>query len=108
MTRRLILTERMHLHLTRLLEVKVDEGDHSLLKAADDKRLLTIVKSAAKGPLKMIIHCPECGTQHVDSGIWAEDEHWAHTCKRCGHTWKAAKVATVGVASLDNTKGTPE
>ena len=105
MTRRLILHDRMHLHLVRLLEVKVDEGDHSLLKAHDDRDLLKIVKAAVEGPLRMIIHCPECGTQHVDAGVWAEKEHWTHQCQRCGHEWKAAKVATVGVASLD-TKGT--
>jgi hypothetical protein len=52
-------------------------------------------------PIPMILHCPECKTQHVDEGIWATTRlHKSHLCAACNHTWRVADVPTVGVATL--------
>lgn len=66
-------------------------------------------------PIPMVLHCPECGLQHIDAPEWAfgsdkvfaADEkpwtnppHRSHLCAGCGHIWRPADVATVGVHSI--------
>ena len=69
-------------------------------------------------PIPMILHCPACGTQHIDkpegqaypgmtaeesraqndsSGLWSNPPHRSHLCHSCGHIWRPADVATTGV-----------
>lgn len=53
-------------------------------------------------PIPMILHCPTCGTQHVDapSGDWTNPPHRSHLCDWCGTVWRPADVPTEGVASI--------
>lgn len=83
-------------------------------------------------PIDMILHCPECGLQHVDKAntdevlmaasergfdhgsadwqnfvdreTWDNPPHRSHLCARCGHVWRPADVPTNGVAAI-KTKG---
>jgi hypothetical protein len=48
----------------------------------------------------MLLICPACYLPHVDYGEWAERLHRTHKCEGCGHTWRPANVATVGVQEL--------
>ncbi len=70
-------------------------------------------------PVKMVLYCPKCGTQHIDapepfdhaddyiseSGTlrerWDNPPHRSHLCAKCGCTWRPADVATVGVESIE-------
>lgn len=59
-------------------------------------------------PVPMVLHCPACGTQHVDAPEperqWTNPPHRSHLCHSCGHVWRPADVATVGVDAIA-TKG---
>src|SRR4026207_2104657 len=50
----------------------------------------------------MILHCPECGVQHIDAPDertpdWDNPPHRSHLCHACGWIWRPADVATDGV-----------
>lgn len=48
-----------------------------------------------------VLHCPKCGVQHIDRGVWATTRvHRTHLCAGCGHLWKPFNHATVGVESI--------
>lgn len=67
-------------------------------------------------PIDMVLHCPNCGEQHIDApeqrfhdkgdGIktWGNPPHRSHLCHGCGHIWRPADVPTNGVAEI-KTKG---
>lgn len=69
-------------------------------------------------PIPMVLHCPECHTQHIDapepgrlSGCavrhrapWDNPPHRSHLCHNCGLTWRPADVPTTGVQAI-TTKG---
>ena len=72
-------------------------------------------------PIPMLLHCPRCGTQHVDapepgrlisSGPdagrarpgWTNPPHRSHLCHHCGCIWRPADVPTTGVKAI-TTKG---
>lgn len=55
-------------------------------------------------PLPMLLWCPECSTSHVDGGEFATKAHHTHACQNCGHVWRPAIVATVGVQFLPGFK----
>lgn len=55
-------------------------------------------------PLPMLLWCPECNTRHVDKGEFANKLHHTHACQHCGHCWRPAIVATVGVQFLPGFK----
>lgn len=48
----------------------------------------------------MILFCPACRKQHVDTGEWATRAHSSHACIYCNHTWRPADVPTVGVDEI--------
>lgn len=50
--------------------------------------------------IPMILHCPLCNCRHIDQGLFATKEHHTHACQKCGHVWRPAIVATVGVSHL--------
>ena len=62
------------------------------------------ILGAAKAPLEMVLHCPECRAQHVDApdeaSGWTNPPHRTHRCKNCGWNWRPADVFTTGVASV--------
>lgn len=61
-------------------------------------------------PVPMLLYCPMCHTRHIDEGEFATKVHHTHACQgfvmhegkriRCGHVWRPAIVATVGVEAL--------
>lgn len=66
-----------------------------------------------EAPIKMVLHCPACGMQHIDApeyegvnhddgsaSMWDNTPHRSHLCAGCGHIWRPADVATEGVASI--------
>jgi hypothetical protein len=60
-------------------------------------------------PINMVLHCPACGTQHVDApdDDWTNPPHRSHLCGHCGLIWRPADVATNGVAVVQ-TKGSAD
>jgi rubredoxin len=52
----------------------------------------------------MLLWCPECGNRHVDMGEFALKIHHTHACQHCGHVWRPAILATVGVRFLPGFK----
>ena len=59
-------------------------------------------------PIDMILHCPDCGEQHIDDPEppdWDNPPHKSHLCAKCGLIWRPADVPTNGVAVLA-TRGT--
>lgn len=55
-------------------------------------------------PIPMRLHCPECGTLHIDAGEFATKVHHTHACQSCGMVWRPAVVPTVGVQFLPGLK----
>lgn len=70
---------------------------------------------AETAPIDMVLHCPECGAQHIDAPEWVDDPHdieqgrilgWknpphrSHLCHGCGHIWRPADVPTNGVSAV--------
>lgn len=62
-----------------------------------------------RAPIDMVLHCPNCGLQHIDAPgmnsefddhTWDNPPHRSHLCHRCGHIWRPADVATNGVAAV--------
>lgn len=60
-------------------------------------------------PIDMVLHCPNCGTQHIDyseadaggaEDAWDNPPHRSHLCHGCGHVWRPADVPTNGVAAV--------
>jgi hypothetical protein len=55
-------------------------------------------------PIPMVLHCPKCGTQHIDEPTpeWPNPPHRSHLCSNpdCGTIWRPADVPTVGVARV--------
>lgn len=75
-------------------------------------------------PYRLVLFCPNCGKQHVDTGVWATRKHRSHLCvddeevtrhlaadgtvasestrrvSGCGFKWRPANVFTVGVQRL--------
>jgi rubredoxin len=54
--------------------------------------------------IPMILHCPECGTRHIDEKAFAKIPHHTHACQGCGMVWRPAKVNTHGVQFLPGYK----
>lgn len=55
-------------------------------------------------PLPLLLTCPECRARHIDVGEFATKPHHTHACQHCGHCWRPALVATVGVQFLPGFK----
>lgn len=57
-------------------------------------------------PIPMVLHCPNCGKQHVDAPEpetgWDNPPHKSHKCHSCGTIWRPAPVYTNGVAKLES------
>lgn len=104
------------------LEVAIDQyvgevkwkGRASEAAAERVKRALAVRGIAQVAPIDMVLHCPECGVQHIDApeetdpatwtaeryGNWNNPPHRSHLCHACGHIWRPADVCTNGVAAV--------
>lgn len=59
-------------------------------------------------PLDMVLHCPECGRQHIDepneAAGWGNPPHKSHLCRKedggCGNVWRPADIPTNGVRAV--------
>jgi hypothetical protein len=60
----------------------------------------TYGKLSGRPPIPMLLWCPECRTRHVDVGEFKDKPHHTHACQHCGHVWRPAVIATVGVQFL--------
>ena len=68
---------------------------------AAQKGDFTGIVMAIDAPEPMILHCPKCGTQHIDRGVWGTTRiHRTHLCAACGHLFKPFNYATVGVEDV--------
>lgn len=67
-------------------------------------------EQAEPAPIDMVLHCPNCGQQHIDAPEdrrtdlagdepWHNPPHRSHLCSGCGHVWRPADVPTSGVAA---------
>ena len=63
-----------------------------------------VEEPAAAEPIPMLLYCPECCARHVDVHEWATTPHRSHVCQECGHIFRPALVATVGVIFLPGTR----
>lgn len=61
---------------------------------------VAVALSAEAEPIPMLLYCPECCRRHIDEGEWRHRSHHTHACQHCGHVWRPAIVATVGVQFL--------
>ncbi len=79
-----------------------------------------VVDGGDAEPIDMVLHCPNCGMQHIDkpepgqfiSGGpnagrvrrgWNNPPHRSHLCHGCGHIWRPADVPTNGVQAVKTT-----
>jgi hypothetical protein len=77
----------------------------------EDFFICTTLRDAAammREPIPMVLHCPNCGTQHIDAPEpgtdWNNPPHKSHKCRPqdggCGTIWRASDVPTNGVAAI--------
>lgn len=88
--------------------------------------ILNRIDELESTPIDMVLHCPECGVQHIDApegpsqrpgdspevatgmaildGAWTNPPHRSHLCSACGFVWRPADVPTNGVKAI-KTKG---
>lgn len=97
--------------LERIAELeRKGDADRQLLNEWEVERLQLKARIAElERPVSMLLFCPACNLQHVDVDEWATTRtHRSHLCKPedggCGHVWRSADVATVGVSNI-KTKG---
>jgi hypothetical protein len=83
----------------------------SVLAAPHMKRIFAAPATDAlvAAPIQMILHCPNCHTQHIDApdertASWTNPPHRSHLCHACGDIWRPADVPTEGVRAI-RTKG---
>jgi transcription elongation factor Elf1 len=57
-----------------------------------------------ESPIPIRLECPSCGELHIDEGAFATKPHHTHACQHCGHVWRPAVRATVGVRFLPGFK----
>lgn len=73
-----------------------------IIEAAD--RMRSRRPAIEASPIPMVLHCPRCGTQHIDEATpeWGNPPHRSHACQNpgCGCIWRPADVATEGVAAI--------
>lgn len=84
----------------------------------NEQQLARLDAELAK-PIDMVLHCPECHTQHIDRDETPSDREWAaqsagkrevqywnnpphksHLCHGCRCIWRPADVPTNGVAAV--------
>lgn len=87
-------SQELDLVFWRAVQMQIDAEAKEQGKDAPDPQVPIIL------PIPMLIHCPECYTQHVDEGEWKTKVHRTHLCAHCKHEWQPANCPTVGVAFL--------
>lgn len=87
----------------------VDQLQNILIDAMGGKQQNGLLIQMQDSPLDMVLFCPACHVQHVDSVDpsieWANPPHRSHLCHGCGCIWRPADIATNGVLHI-KTQGT--
>jgi hypothetical protein len=52
-------------------------------------------------PIRLVMHCPVCTTQHIDKDEWVTKRHKTHLCEVCKHEWRPIDFFTVGVEKIE-------
>lgn len=86
---------------------------HKLALSLDDLAS-RVHQQATPEPIPMVLHCPNCGRQHIDAPeehwnreflySWENPPHRSHLCHGCNTIWRPADVPTTGVHAV-STKG---
>lgn len=86
-------------------------GEEPPLSRAEQDALCDSIEAAERARvvsdtagIPMLLHCPMCNARHIDEGEFATKPHHTHACQSCGHCWRPAIVATVGVQFLPGFK----
>ena len=93
---------------------KLSDGTYYKAVAMRERAAPQAALSEQVEPIPMVLHCPNCGWQHIDSieidgetVTWNNPPHRSHLCENCGCIWRPADVATTGVSAI-NTKGSDD
>lgn len=100
--------------------VTITENMRAFVRAVEEEKIRA---QADARPVDMVLHCPNCGLQHIDAPeedwkrdangrmmlgttevTWTNPPHRSHLCHGCGHIWRPADVPTNGVLAV-KTKG---
>lgn len=83
-----------------------DSPTEALLLAHVRGRTEGLAEARSK-PIDMVLHCPGCGVQHIDSPYpakgWTNPPHRSHLCHGCGLVWRPADIPTNGVQAVRTT-----
>lgn len=93
--------------LGRRLTVLIDQRGRLTKDIVDKVQTIQALEKqlgTSADPIPMRLVCEICGELHVDQGEFATKRHHTHSCQACGHTWRPAVVATVGVRFLPGFK----
>jgi hypothetical protein len=79
------------------------------------KPLQDVLFTVLTTPIKMLLFCPRCMTQHIDAPEpatgWTNPPHRIHKCGSCGLLWRPCDSYTTGVEALtvgmDEDEGNP-
>ena len=68
----------------------------------DELTTLRARVAALESPVPILLFCPKCGLQHVDTATsdWDNPPHKSHLCLGCGYIWRVSDRPTVGVARI--------
>lgn len=86
---------------------ELDEGELGDVSVALAHHIVDLHNKTLEdpAPIPMVIHCPECGLQHIDASDpekgWFNPPHKSHLCARCLCVWRVADVPTTGVAHTE-------
>lgn len=75
---------------------------HTATAMREFLRVYNGLPAAEPPPVPMVLFCPNCGRQHIDSpkDEWTNPPHRSHLCAHCAWVWRPADVPTTGVAEI--------
>ena len=93
----------LHEHLSNTCEVPPDfEITFDVERKL--RELVRVVRTTEGDPIALLLTCPMCKERHIDEGEFVGKRHHTHACQHCGHVWRPALIATVGVRFLPGFK----
>lgn len=89
-----------------ILSLVADETEDLRANIEVAKARLNDWEKSQNTPIPMVLHCPQCGTQHIDApdpaSGWDNPPHRSHLCNTCGTIWRPADVPTSGVKAISS------
>jgi len=85
-----------------MLVVSISQLVHMLTSTSELTQVIRAVENLPLFPIAMVLHCPQCHKQHIDSptATWKNPPHRSHLCAHCGCVWRPADVPTTGVEAV--------